>query len=247
MNVDEYEQQCEDVHNMYDDGFVYNMDDFPPLVSLSGKSKINFEKKLAGKRMIITGAIKKGGEEGHAGLITTKAAPQGPAIHAHKVRSDDADNHVLKKYVQNVYGKEMKPKSCKFIALKRGIEEPGIIEIGGGTANTDINTNTDTSTDSHTESNTNTNTNTTNNTKKKGNRKRFWEGISSFTASPSCETIRPDQIRVCDWFRDEDPGVDEEGFEDEEGDEEAVGELKAQMMQEPRGRKREIENDFGRE
>ena len=113
MNVDEYEQQCEDVHNMYDDGFVYNMDDFPPLASLSGKSKINFEKKLAGKRMIITGAIKKGGEEGHAGLITTKAAPQGPAIHAHKIRSVDADNHVLKNYVQNVYGKETKPKSCK--------------------------------------------------------------------------------------------------------------------------------------
>ena len=243
MNVDGYEQQCEDVHNMYDDGFVYNMDDFPPLVSLSGKSKINFEKKLAGKRMIITGAIKKGGEEGHAGLITTKAAPQGPAIHAHKVRSEDADNHVLKKYVQNVYGKEMKPKSCKFIALKRGIGEPGSIEIGGGTANTDINT----STDSHTESNTNTNTNTTNNTKKKGNRKRFWEGISSFTASPSCETIKPDQISVCEWFHDEDPGVDEEGFEDEEGDEEAVGELKAQMMQEPRGRKRASKRRGGKE
>ena len=107
MNVDGYEQQCEDVHNMYDDGFVYNMDDFPPLASLSGKSKINFEKKLAGKRMIITGAIKKGGEEGHAGLITTKAAPQGPAIHAHKVRSEDADNHVLKNYVQNVYGSSL--------------------------------------------------------------------------------------------------------------------------------------------
>ena len=243
MNVDGYEQQCEDVHNMYDDGFVYNMDDFPPLASLSGKSKINFEKKLAGKRMIITGAIKKGGEEGHAGLITTKAAPQGPAIHAHKVRSEDADNHVLKKYVQNVYGKEMKPKSCKFIALKRGIGEPGSIEIGGGTANTDINT----STDSHTESNTNTNTNTTNNTKKKGNRKRFWEGISSFTASPSCETIKPDQISVCEWFHDEDPGVDEEGFEDEEGDEEAVGEVKAQMMQEPRGSKRASKRRGGKE
>ena len=64
MNVDECKEQYEDVHNMYDDGFVYNMDDFPPLTPLSGKSKINFEKKLAGKRMIITGAIKKGGEDG---------------------------------------------------------------------------------------------------------------------------------------------------------------------------------------
>ena len=43
MNVDEYEQQYEDVHNTYDDGFVYNLDDFPPLVPLSGTNKINFD------------------------------------------------------------------------------------------------------------------------------------------------------------------------------------------------------------
>ena len=228
--MDEYEQQYEDVHNTYDDGFVYNLDDFPPLVPLSGTNKINFEKKLAGKRLIIKGAIKKGVEEGHVGLTTTNAAPQGPAIHAHKIRSVDADNHVLKNYVQNVYGKETKPKSCKFIALRRGIKEPGFMEIGRGTANTDINTNTNINTDT----NINTNTITTNSTEKKRNRKQFWEGISSFTAAPSCESIRPDQIRVCDWFRDEDPNGDEEDIEDEEGDEEAVRELKAQMMQEPR-------------
>ena len=225
MNEREFYDECNAYLSEFvvqDDDFVYNLSDFPPLSKLSTENKVKFEETLAGKRVKIKGATRPPQTNlgAHVTTTTTDPAPLGPGLHSFKQRSDNADNHVLKTYVKRVYGDEDPPRPSRYIKLN-------------GQDKSDAESRIDQRDNCKDRENESRNENTIEASKRQRRKQSFWGGISSFTNSPNCETIQEAQVKVCDWFQDEDS--DEE--EDEGHEEEAINELKAQMMREPRGLK----------